>query len=346
MMNHIYFDRLQNALVLLDQRYLPGEENWFVCKSVQDTVEGLEKMVIRGAPAIGITAAFGCYLAACEQEGSDNTEWTANLNFRLNFLSRCRPTAVNLRWAVEFLRSAWNKRPQSTLSELKDMWLDMAEHLLQQDVQINREIGKWGQKLLYSEDRVMTHCNAGALATGGYGTALGVIRGAVERGKKIFVIVNETRPFFQGSRLTAYELQKDKIPVRVACDSACGLLMRRGLVNKVVVGADRVAANGDVANKIGTYTLAIAAQEHGIPFYVAAPRYSFDLFCESGESIPIEERVSSEVTHIGDNMITPSGVEVLNYAFDITPAKYITAFITEEGVFYPPYKFWETWGEN
>ncbi|MFO7816398.1 MAG: S-methyl-5-thioribose-1-phosphate isomerase [Thermodesulfobacteriota bacterium] len=339
MTEHIFFDPEQNKLVLLDQRYLPAEEKWFACADVDDIVYALQEMVIRGAPAIGVTAAFGCYLAACEQKDGQNGQWFFPLEARIDFLAAARPTAVNLKWAIAHMREARDKNQGLSLQDLKNLWLNMARELLAHDQKINRDIGRLGQTLLASGDQVMTHCNAGALATGGYGTALGVIRGAVEQGKNILVIANETRPFLQGARLTAYELLQDDIPVKVACDNACGLLMRRSMIDKVVVGADRIAVNGDVANKIGTYTVAVMAREHGIPFYVAAPRYTFDLSCPSGNEIPIECRSSTEVTHIGGTRITPKEIEVFNYAFDITPAEYVTAFITEDGVFYPPYNF-------
>jgi methylthioribose-1-phosphate isomerase len=344
MMEHINFNRERNSLFLLDQRFLPDLEDWFECLTVEDVVFALKEMVIRGAPAIGVCAAYGCYLAAAEFESSEQGDWPERLESRLDYLARARPTAVNLSWAVDYMRGSWEKETLS-LEDLKKLWLDKADSLLERDREINRRIGHFGQELLTDGDRVMTHCNAGALATAGYGTALGVIRGAWEAGKNVFVIANETRPFLQGSRLTAYELKQDDIPVRVACDNACGLLMRRGLVDKVVVGADRIAANGDVANKIGTYTVAVLAREHGIPFYVAAPRYSFDLKCPSGEEIPLEQRPEKEVTHVRETRIAPSGVGVYNFAFDITPAEYVSGFITEDGVVHPPFDFPGLWGK-
>jgi methylthioribose-1-phosphate isomerase len=344
MMDHINFNRERNSLFLLDQRFLPDHEDWFECRTVEDVVSALKEMVIRGAPAIGVCAAYGCYLAAAELGHSEQGDWPERLQSRLDYLARARPTAVNLSWAVDYMRGSWEKETLS-LEDLKKLWLDKADSLLERDREINRRIGHFGQELLTDGDRVMTHCNAGALATAGYGTALGVIRGAWEAGKNVFVIANETRPFLQGSRLTAYELKQDDIPVRVACDNACGLLMRRGLVDKVVVGADRIAANGDVANKIGTYTVAVLAREHGIPFYVAAPRYSFDLKCPSGEEIPLEQRPEKEVTHVRETRIAPSGVGVYNFAFDITPAEYVSGFITEDGVVHPPFDFPGLWGK-
>lgn len=344
MRDHIYFSRERNSLFLLDQRFLPDREDWFECVTVEDAVFALKEMVIRGAPAIGVCAAYGCYLAAAELESSEQGYRPEFLESRLDYLARARPTAVNLSWAVNYMR-AFRDRENLSHEELKKLWLDKADGLLDRDREINRRIGHFGQKLLLDGDRVMTHCNAGALATAGYGTALGVIRGAVEKGKDVSVIANETRPFLQGARLTAYELMQDDIPVRVACDNACGLLMRRGLVDKVVVGADRIAANGDVANKIGTYTVAVAAREHGIPVYVAAPRYSFDIDCPSGEEIPLEQRPEKEVTHVRETRLVPENVGVYNFAFDITPAEYVSGFITEEGVIRPPFDFFRLWGK-
>jgi len=344
MRDHIYFSRERNSLFLLDQRFLPDREDWYECVTVEDVVFALKEMVIRGAPAIGVCAAYGCYLAAAELESGEHGYRPERLESRLDYLARARPTAVNLSWAVNYMRGFWDQEKLSH-EELKELWLDKADGLLDRDREINRCIGRFGQELLADGDRVMTHCNAGALATAGYGTALGVIRGAVEKGKDVSVIANETRPFLQGARLTAYELKQDDIPVRVACDNACGLLMRRGLVDKVVVGADRIAANGDVANKIGTYTVAVAAREHGIPFYVAAPRYSFDIHCPSGEEIPLEQRPEREVTHVRGARIVPEGVGVYNFAFDITPAEYVSGFITEEGVIHPPFDFFRLWGK-
>ncbi|MFP4169268.1 MAG: S-methyl-5-thioribose-1-phosphate isomerase [Desulfonatronovibrionaceae bacterium] len=338
MRGHIHFDPQKDSLFLLDQRFLPREEKWFECTTVREVIFALQEMVVRGAPAIGITAAFGCYLAACEQNAGGSPDWPQRLQADLEQLSRARPTAVNLNWAVEHMLALWPGRDTS-LARLKDRWLEAARELLRTDREINRRMGELGQTLLQSGDRIMTHCNAGALATGGYGTALGVIRAAVENRKKISVVANETRPFLQGARLTAYELQKAGIEVEVACDNACGFLMRQGLVDRVVVGADRIAANGDVANKIGTYTVAVVAREHDIPFYVAAPSYSFDPHCPSGEEITIERRPAQEISHIQGTEMTPPGVGVCNFAFDITPAEYVTAFITEKGIFYPRYDF-------
>ncbi len=336
MTEHIQFSPEKDALLLLDQRILPNKEEYFACTNNQQTIYALQTMVVRGAPAIGVTAAYGCYLAAGELDPAD-AQWKPHLEKLLHELEDARPTAVNLRWAVELMRQAWQAEPGLTLTGLRSKWLAMAKDVHAQDIEINMAMGRFGADLIDDGDTVMTHCNAGALATAGYGTALGVIRGAWEQGKKIFVIANETRPFLQGARLTAYELAKDGIPVKVACDNACALLMKRGMVQKVVVGADRVAANGDAANKIGTMGVAILAKHFGVPFYVAAPASTFDLNTPTGDDIPIEDRTPREVTHIGDHQITPNGVGVFNYAFDATPSELIAGIVTERGVIRAPY---------
>jgi methylthioribose-1-phosphate isomerase len=336
MTDHIQFSPDQDALVLLDQRILPGREEYFLCKNTKDTIYALQTMVVRGAPAIGVTAAYGCYLASREVQTSD-AQWQARLEKLLKDLEEARPTAVNLRWAVELMRSAWLAEKGLSLEGLQSKWLAMAREIHAQDIEINKAMGRFGAELIADGDTVMTHCNAGALATAGHGTALGVIRGAWEQGKKIQVIANETRPFLQGARLTAYELHKDGIPVKVACDNACALLMQRGMVQKVVVGADRIAANGDAANKIGTFGVAILAKHFGVPFYVAAPASTFDLNTPTGAGIPIEDRTPREVTHVGEHQITPQGVGVFNYAFDVTPSELIAGIVTERGVIRAPY---------
>ncbi|GFK92679.1 Methylthioribose-1-phosphate isomerase [Fundidesulfovibrio magnetotacticus] len=336
MTDHIQFSPDQEALVLLDQRILPGREEYFVCRNTQDTIYALQTMVVRGAPAIGVTAAYGCYLASREVDPAD-AQWKARLEKLLKDLEEARPTAVNLRWAVELMRKAWHALPDLNLEALRAKWLEMAREVHAEDIEINKAMGRHGADLIDDGDTVMTHCNAGALATAGHGTALGVIRGAWEQGKKIQVIANETRPFLQGARLTAYELHKDGIPVKVACDNACALLMQRGMVQKVVVGADRIAANGDAANKIGTFGVAILARHFGVPFYVAAPASTFDLSTPTGAGIPIEDRTPREVTHVGEHQITPQGVGVFNYAFDVTPAELIAGIVTERGVIRAPY---------
>jgi methylthioribose-1-phosphate isomerase len=339
MQHHIIFNEADGALELLDQRYLPMREETFVCRTTADVIEALQVMVVRGAPAIGVTAAYGCWIALQEVLRETGPEgWADMLRAKLLDLENARPTAVNLRWAVEKMRELWDKHPDADADRLGTLWLATAKGLHAEDIEINRKMGLFGAELMPEHARIMTHCNAGALATAGYGTALGVVRAAVETGKAVEVIANETRPFLQGARLTAYELAREEIPVRVACDNACGLLMRKGLVDVVVVGADRIAANGDIANKIGTYSVAVLAKEHGVPFYVAAPSSTFDMRAASGEEIPIEERTPREVTHpTNESQITPAGVEVYNFAFDITPSEYVAAIITEKGVIRPPY---------
>jgi methylthioribose-1-phosphate isomerase len=334
MEDHIRFDAAACALLLLDQRKLPLIEETFACRTVEDVIYALQTMVVRGAPAIGVSAAYGCRIAL-KQAMAAGAYWRNELERLLTLLVQARPTAVNLAWAVRVMREAGSAIPDPL--QLAEVWLALAREIHTDDIAMNKAMGRFGGALLADGDTVMTHCNAGALATAGYGTALGVIRGAVDMGKKISVIANETRPFLQGARLTAYELHKDSIPVTVACDNACSLLMQRGLVSKVVVGADRIVANGDVANKIGTSGVAILARHYGIPFYVAAPSSTFDLATPEGSLIPIEDRTPLEVTHVGATQITPDGVPVFNYAFDVTDHSLITGIITERGVLSPPY---------
>lgn len=335
-MEHIYFSTEKNKLVLLDQRRLPLTEEWFECADTRDVVYALQEMVVRGAPAIGVTAAYGCVLAALEVQSA--ADWNKALRQKTEQISRARPTAANLAWAVRLMRQRMQGQDFSSVLELAGFWLEQAAEIHLEDVRTNKIMSRHGCDLLADGDTVMTHCNAGALATGGYGTALGVIRAAVEQGKKIKVVANETRPFLQGARLTAYELARDGIEVKVACDNACAHLMKKGLVDKVIVGADRIAANGDAANKIGTYAVAIAAARHGVPFYVAAPFSTFDLNISSGDLIPIEDRTPDEVKYINNVSIIPEGVEVYNHAFDITPAELIAGIVTEKGVLRKPFE--------
>ncbi len=336
MTDHIVFSADRHALLLLDQRFLPDREEYFVCRNTADTIYALRTMVVRGAPAIGVTAAYGCHLAAREA-GEAGNAWADRLEALLLELEQARPTAVNLRWAVARMRAAWRTMGEVSRDALVSAWLGAAQEMQAEDIEINKAMGRNGAEHIADGDTVMTHCNAGALATAGYGTALGVIRAAFEQGKRIKVVANETRPFLQGARLTAYELAKEGIPVTVACDNAVGHLMKQGMIQKVVVGADRIAANGDAANKIGTYTVALVAKAHGVPFYVAAPASTFDLDIATGAGIPIEDRPAREVTHVGEHRITPENVPVFNYAFDVTPAELITGIITERGVLTAPY---------
>ncbi len=339
MEDHIRFDEEAFALHLLDQRRLPTEQVDFVCTTTDHIIEALKVMVVRGAPAIGVTAAFGCALAVaqCVSEGAGQG-WQGRLSSELDRIADARPTAVNLSWAVNQMRALWQEAGDVDATALLRLFVEKAKAMQAEDIGICRKLGLLGGRLLHDGDTVLTHCNAGALATAGYGTALGVIRGAIEAGKHISVIADETRPFLQGARLTAWELAKDNIPVTVACDNACALLMSKGMVNAVVVGADRIAANGDTANKIGTFGVALLAAHFHIPFYVAAPLSTIDRKIASGSEIPIEERPDSEVRIMTGQPIVPGNVPVYNYAFDVTPAKYITAIITEAGILAPPFQ--------
>lgn len=324
----------EGRLHLLDQRLLPHKTVYRVCRSVEDVVESIRDMYVRGAPAIGISAAFGMTLASGEalEKGLNAKETRKYLADAGNALNGSRPTAVNLKWAIDeaalWLSTNDNASPQEIYRGLEILALKIFE----EDISNNRKIGFNGSALVPQKATILTHCNAGALATGGYGTALGVIRAAVEEGKDIKVLVDETRPLLQGARITAYELVHEGIPAKLITDNAAGHLMSLGSVDLVVVGADRIAANGDAANKIGTYSLAVLANYHGIPFYVAAPLSTIDLNITSGSGIVIEERSPDEVTHLNGALIAPEGMEALNYAFDITPANLITAVITEKGL--------------
>ena len=336
MEEHIRFDPAIPALCLLDQRLLPTAEDYVLCRTPQEVAEALRRMVVRGAPAIGVTAAWGCVLAL--HGLPPGADWPARLDAALEALAQARPTAVNLRWAVERLRALWRRLgPETGREALLAAFMEEARRMQEEDVAACRALGHHGAALREDGDTVLTHCNAGALATAGYGTALGVVRAAVESGKRIRVIADETRPFLQGARLTAWELHKDDIPVTVACDNACALLMSKGLVQRVVVGADRIAANGDTANKIGTLGVALLARHFGVPFYVAAPLSTIDPATPTGAAIPIEERPAEEVTQMGPTRLCPEGVPVYNFAFDVTPAAFITGIITEKGVLRPPY---------
>lgn len=333
MLKHWKFDKGSMRLSLLDQRYLPELTDWVCCKNSRDVVKAIRTMVVRGAPAIGVAAAWGCVLAA--EEVKKYQDWRNRLATLLDELIKARPTAVNLAWAVNRMRQSLAnvQNPE----ELLRIWTPLAGEIAREDEDICRQIGKWGEKLIQDGDTVLTHCNAGALATAGYGTALGVIRAAVEAGKRVKVIADETRPFFQGARLTAFELAEDHIPVTVACDNACAALMQKGLVQLVITGADRIATNGDTANKIGTFGVAIMARYFQLPFYIAAPLSTFDLEISSGEKIPIETRAAEEVSMLGDRILVPPGVPVYNFAFDVTPGELISGIITEKGIIRPPY---------
>lgn len=325
---------------MLDQRLLPTEEKYLMLRSYEEVAEAIKKMVVRGAPAIGVSAAMGLALGASQSVGMSVADLEDDFNYMCQVMSETRPTAVNLFWAIERMRERF-RREKSTSQEtekIKAALIDEAQKIFREDIEANRALGRFGAELLSDGDTVLTHCNAGALATAGdYGTALGVIRGAIDAGKRIAVIADETRPFLQGLRLTAWELAKDNIPVTVITDSMAGHVMKSGQVNAVVVGADRIAANGDAANKIGTYMVAVLARKHNIPFYVAAPISTLDLTLKSGDQIPIEERDRKEVTHIREVQLAPDGVGVQNPAFDVTPNELITAIITDKGVARAPY---------
>lgn len=337
MEDHIRFDREQCELHLLDQRLLPTEERIVVCRTLADVVEALQVMVVRGAPAIGVTAGFGAALALAEILRRGGGDWRAAYDAALDVLAAARPTAVNLRWGVDRIRRLWRAAGDMDAAALLERIKDEALAMQAEDIAICRAIGRAGEGVIGDGQTVLTHCNAGALATAGYGTALGVIRAAREAGKRLRVIADETRPFLQGARLTAWELQRDGIEVTVACDNACALLMGRGMVDVVVVGADRIAANGDTANKIGTCGVALLARHFGIPFYVAAPLSTIDPATPDGSAIPIEERPADEVRCLGGRQVCPDGVPVYNFAFDVTPAALISGIITEKGLLKPPY---------
>jgi methylthioribose-1-phosphate isomerase len=320
---------------MLDQSRLPREVKFIDCTDYRMVAEGIKKLWIRGAPAIGIAAAMGVALGAQEIRTNDFNEFMSRLETVFSDLLSTRPTAVNIQWAVERMKKFLMERKSAPVDTLKALLIEESNKVLMEDIEINRAIGKWGAQFIKDGDTIITHCNAGSLATGGYGTATGPIRVAVEQGKRIQVIADETRPVLQGCRLTAWELMQDNIPVTLITDNTAGAILRKGEINLAIVGTDRTVANGDVANKIGTYSLAVLCRENNVPFYVAAPLSSIDFSIPSGELIPIEERGAEEVTHIFDCHIAPEGVKVRNLAFDVTPAKYITGIITEKGVFRP-----------
>ena len=323
----------------LDQTKLPLEESFVLATTYEQVAEVIVTMVVRGAPAIGVSAAYGVALGAMRSKAESAERFAPEFDRICARLAATRPTAVNLFWAIDRMKRLFAEMlaAGTPLVQIQKKILAEAHAMYEEDIAACRTMGAFGAALLPDEGSVLTHCNAGALATCGYGTALGVIRSAVEQGKRISVFADETRPFLQGARLTAWELMQDNIPTTVICDNMAASLMHAGRIQAVVVGADRIAANGDTANKIGTYNVAILAKEHGIPFYVAAPWSTIDLATPTGDSIPIEERPAVEVTHHGGKQLTPNGVGIANPAFDVTPAKYITAIITERGVLRAPY---------
>ncbi len=328
------------GVLMLDQRLLPTEEKWLTLRTYNDVAAGIKDMVVRGAPAIGVSAAYGVALGAKLFVGTTVADLEDELEYVSDVLAGTRPTAVNLFWAIDRMKRTFQKAKNDgrSVSEIKQVLLEDAKAIHEEDIESQRLIAQFGGELLDDNSTVLTHCNAGALATGGvWGTALGVIRGAVVEGKTISVIADETRPYLQGARLTAWELMEDDIPVTLITDNMSGHIMKKGGVHAVVVGSDRIAANGDVANKIGTYMVAVLARRHGIPFYVAAPLSTVDLNCPTGDDIPIEERDIREVTHMKDIQLAPDNALVSNYAFDVTPNDLVTAIITEKGVARAPY---------
>jgi methylthioribose-1-phosphate isomerase len=328
-----------DAVVMIDQRKLPASEIYVSCRTAQEVARAIKTMIIRGAPAIGVAAAMGIALGMRRSRATGTKQFAVEFQKLCDLMAATRPTAVNLFWAIERMKRVFADAAQggSSVDEIRQRLEAEARRIHDEDVESCRTLGAFGADLVPQEARILTHCNAGALATAGYGTALGVVRAAVERGKKVAVLADETRPFLQGARLTAWELVRDGIDTTVITDNMAASMMRLGHVDLVVVGADRIAANGDVANKIGTYGVAVLAREHGIPFYVAAPISTVDLNTADGSKIPIEERDGREVTHVGANRLTPEGARIRNPAFDVTPAKYVSAIITERGVARAPF---------
>src|ERR671919_2600417 len=328
-----------DVIVMVDQRKLPAQEVYVRCRSAQEVARAIRTMVIRGAPAIGVAAAMGIALGMRKSSATGTKQFTTEFQKTCDLMAGTRPTAVNLFWAIDRMKKVFAEAAQGgcSVDEIKQRLEDETRRIHDEDVESCRRMGAHGAALVPQDARILTHCNAGALATAGYGTALGVIRAAAEQGKKVAVLADETRPFLQGARLTAWELIRDGINTTVITDNMAASMMRLGHVDLVVVGADRIAANGDVANKIGTYGVAVLAKEHGIPFYVAAPVSTIDLATPDGSRIPIEERTDREVTHVGSARLTPEGAHVRNPAFDVTPHRYVTAIITERGIARAPF---------
>ncbi len=323
-------------LEMIDQRILPAKFEYLAYHGAVDTAEGIRSMVVRGAPAIGCAAAYGLAMEAQRLRASESQLFVSAMNLAFEVLAASRPTAVNLFWALKRMRAKWDSLKALSPGAIADVLLEEAHEILAEDIRINRKMGAFGAELLADGARVLTHCNAGALATAGHGTALGVIRSAVEVGKRISVIADETRPFLQGARLTAWEMVQENIPVTLITDNMAGFMMSQGEVDAVVVGTDRVAANGDVANKIGTYMVAVLARRHNIPFYVACPLSTIDMSIADGRGIPIEERDAHEVTGFREAQWAAQGVKVRNPAFDVTPAELVTGLITEKGLVLAP----------
>ncbi len=331
---------MDDCVLMLDQRLLPTEEKWLELKTYNDVADGIRDMVVRGAPAIGVSCAYGIAIGAKNFVGTNVDDLEEELDYICEVLAKTRPTAINLFWAIDRMKRVFAKAKEEgkSVSEIKQILIDESKVIHEEDIEAQRLIAQFGGELLENDSNVLTHCNAGALATGGvWGTALGVIRGAVDQGKNVRVFADETRPYLQGARLTAWELLQDEIPVTLITDNQSGHVMKKGMIQAIVVGSDRIAANGDVANKIGTYMVAVLAKQHGIPFYVAAPMSTVDFDCTTGDDIPIEERDVREVTHVQDIQLAPEGIDVGNFAFDVTPNEIVDAIITEKGVARKPY---------
>jgi methylthioribose-1-phosphate isomerase len=331
--------REDDVVVMIDQRKLPAQEIYVRCKTASEVAKAIKTMVIRGAPAIGVAAAMGIALGMRKSAATGTKAFATEFYRSCEMMAATRPTAVNLFWAIDRMKRSFadGQKAGESVDQLKDRLDREAALIHDEDVQSCRAMGAFGAEIVPADARILTHCNAGALATAGYGTALGVIRGAIEAGKRVAVFADETRPFLQGARLTAWELVRDGIDTTIITDNMSGSLMRSGRVDLVVVGADRIAANGDTANKIGTYTVAVLAREHQIPFYVAAPLSTIDLKTPDGSHIPIEERSAREVTHVKTTQLAPAGAHVWNPAFDVTPHQLIAGIITERGIFRAPY---------
>lgn len=325
------------CLKLLDQTRLPLEVAYVTCRTAEEVAEAIKTMKVRGAPAIGAAAAYGLALGAIKNRSLDSDDFIRSVKELSAMLAATRPTAVNLFWALKRMEDVVTGLAEENVSELKNAMLQEAHRILWEDLEMNKRIGAFGNQVISQKARILTHCNAGALATAGYGTALGVIRAANEAGKDIQVFADETRPLLQGARLTAWELMQDNIPVTLITDNMAGYLMRKGVIDLAVVGADRITANGDVANKIGTYTVAVLCKVHNIPFYVAAPASTIDMTLPSGDDIVIEERHHNEVTEVFGQQVAPAGVRVMNPAFDVTPSHLVTGIITDRGIVEAPY---------
>jgi methylthioribose-1-phosphate isomerase len=332
-------EREGDVVVMIDQRKLPAQEVYVRCKTAPEVARAIKTMVIRGAPAIGVAAAWGIALGMRRSTATGTQKFAAEFQKTCDLMAATRPTAVNLFWAIERMKRCFGDAVQAgqSVDQIKDRLDREAQMIHDEDVASCRAMGAFGAAVVPADARILTHCNAGALATAGYGTALGVIRGAIEQGKRVAVFADETRPFLQGARLTAWELVRDGIDTTIITDNMSAALMGQGKVDLVVVGADRIAANGDTANKIGTYGVAVLAREHNIPFYVAAPLSTIDLRTPDGSHIPIEERSAREVTHVGGSQMAPLEAKIWNPAFDVTPHRFITGIITEKGIFRAPY---------